>query len=98
MTSFIQQNQQKIQQFARENDIAYLGLFGSQARGDDKPHSDVDMVIKFKTPGGLLRRATIKLKLEQLLGINVDLISVNGINPMLKPYIEKEIIDLYETA
>jgi len=95
MTQFLQKYQQQISDFAANNDIAYLGLFGSEARNEAKPNSDVDMIIRFNRPGGLLRRASIKNKLETMFKRPVDLISQNGLSDMLKPYIEKDLIDIY---
>lgn len=95
MNKIIQQYQIQIHQFAKENDIAYLGLFGSYARNQDTPDSDIDLLVKFNTPGSLLRRASIKRKLEKLFNRKVDLVSQNALSPLLKPYIDKEIIDIY---
>lgn len=95
MKNIIQNCQIEIHQIAKENDIAYLGLFGSYARNQDTSNSDIDLLVKFNSPGSLLRRARVKLKLEKLFNKKVDLVSQNALSPLLKPYIEKEIIAIY---
>jgi uncharacterized protein len=72
-----------------------LGLFGSYSRNEETPTSDIDLLVKFNTPGGLLRRARAKLKLEKIFNKKVDLVSQNALSPLLKPYVEKELIDIY---
>lgn len=75
--------------------IAHLALFGSVARGDDVPESDVDIVLEFapeRNPG-LFRLAAITELLEADLGRSVD-VAVRG---SLRIGRHDEILaDLYE--
>ncbi len=68
-----------------------LGLFGSYARGENNPESDLDILAEFETPPGL-EFVDLANDLEELLKIKVDLVSKNAINIRLMRYIEKEII------
>lgn len=55
--------------------VSKVTLFGSRARGDNKPNSDVDLLCEFSTDKvGLILLSTIKQELEEKIGLNVDLI------------------------
>lgn len=70
-----------------------LRLFGSVARGDDRPESDLDFLVD-------LERKTfddymgIKFLLEDLFQRKVDLISETGIKPRIRDQILAEAIDV----
>ena len=54
--------------------IKKVSLFGSRAEGTNRPDSDVDLIMEFETPVSLLLLSTIQIELEELLGVDVDLI------------------------
>lgn len=70
-----------------------LALFGSWARGDQTPSSDVDILVEVAPSIGL-RFVTLAQRLEALLGRKVDLVSRRAIKPALWAYIEPDIIDV----
>ena len=60
---------------ADEFPITKIELFGSYARGTNKPESDVDLLVEFNTDAvSLLTLSAIKLRFEELLGVPVDLV------------------------
>ena len=69
-----------------------LGLFGSFVRNTPTESSDVDLVVEFQ-PGKKMFDNFIELAylLEELLGRKVELVTLNGLSPYIKPYILKEI-------
>ncbi|MCB9081693.1 MAG: nucleotidyltransferase family protein [Lewinellaceae bacterium] len=74
-----------------------IGVFGSFARGDNKEGSDLDVLIKFKDRVSLLKLVQIEQELSDKLGIPIDLVTENSIkNPLLKKYINKDLITIYE--
>ena len=69
--------------------IKKAGIFGSYVRGDQKKNSDIDILIE--PPKGIgFGFAGIELDLEDKLKKKVDLLSYNGISPLLKERILKE--------
>ncbi len=70
--------------------VKSLALFGSVARDEAKPNSDVDILVEFDGPATFDRYMELKLFLEDLLGHQVDLVTRKGIRPELAPYIEQE--------
>jgi uncharacterized protein len=81
----------------RRHGIRWLAVFGSHARGDARPDSDVDVVVEFApgmTPGlGIIRVADA---LRPVLGgRRVDLVTRRGLAPRLRPRILAEARELY---
>lgn len=76
--------------------VNYLGLFGSHARGEAKTDSDIDLLIDFDQTKSLFELADISLFLKSLLGQKVDLVDRDSIKKALKPYIEQDLITVYE--
>ena len=80
--------------------VKRVALFGSVVRGDETAASDIDILVELKPPA---ERSPIGLKwfaleqeLEQLLGCKVDLVSEGALSPYIRPYVEKEMVLLYE--
>jgi uncharacterized protein len=81
----------------RRHHIRWLAVFGSHARGDARPNSDVDVVVEFepgRTPGlGIIRVADA---LRPVLGgRRVDLVTRRGLAPRLRDRILVEARELY---
>jgi len=75
---------------AQHYNILEIGIFGSVARGDARPDSDVDIVFQTDEPN-LFRTASMKVELEHLLARRVDIVRFReGMNPNLKRRIQKE--------
>ncbi|MCK4600462.1 nucleotidyltransferase family protein [Candidatus Bipolaricaulota bacterium] len=72
--------------------VKSLALFGSLARGDAGPESDVDILVEFQGPSTFDRYMDLKFFLEELLNRPVDLVTRKALKPRLRPYVEKEAI------
>lgn len=69
------------------------GIFGSYARGEQTKKSDIDILIKVKAKKfSLLDLVGLELELERVLEKKVDLLTYNGIDPLLRDSILKEEI------
>jgi len=80
----------------REFDVSSLAVFGSVARGDDSPKSDVDLLVRFKKPVGLTRLIKLEDRFAQILGRRVDLGTENSLHPLIKNTVMKESKLIYE--
>jgi len=76
--------------------VKYAAVFGSVARGQAGPRSDVDLLVKFSITPGLLDYISLERNLTRKLGKKVDLVSYGGLNKYLKPYIVKDLVQIYE--
>ena len=54
--------------------IKRITLFGSRVTGKDNENSDVDLIMEFSLPISLLTLSMIKLKLEEILEVGVDIV------------------------
>ncbi len=81
----------------RKYHVKQLALFGSRARGDNRPDSDVDFLVDF-VPGSridLIQFSELQLELQKMLGIPVDLVSRGGLKPRMKDQVLSEARPLY---
>jgi predicted nucleotidyltransferase len=76
------------------NGIVHLAVFGSLARGDDRPDSDVDLLVTIApgAPIGLLELVRLSRRLEELLGRKVDLAEPAALKPNFRARVLKEQI------
>lgn len=97
METVIQQMQQSnFISLCREQGIRYLGLFGSTARNESGQDSDVDLLVDFNTTKSLFELADLKISLENVLGKKVDLVMRKNIKKIIEPYINQDLITIYE--
>jgi predicted nucleotidyltransferase len=78
--------------------VKRLDLFGSLARGDGTPGSDVDLLVEFEKPDLQLTRRFFGLlhRLEDALECEVDLLTVHGLkNPYFRRRVLKERVNIY---
>lgn len=73
--------------------VQWLGIFGSWARGDQTPHSDVDILVSLSRPLGL-EIVDLHECLERLLGLKVDLTTEGAVirKPLLWQSIQEDLI------
>ncbi|MGO9262522.1 MAG: nucleotidyltransferase family protein [Bryobacteraceae bacterium] len=77
--------------------VRELSLFGSAARGEMRPDSDIDLLVEF-LPGAhidLVDHAGLMLDLSHLLGKKVDLVSKNGLKPRIRASVLQDARLLY---
>ena len=78
-------------EFARFG-VESLALFGSVAREENQPGSDVDILVEFEGRATFDRYMGLKFFLEDLLGCRVDLVTNKALKPRMRPYVEKEAV------
>jgi hypothetical protein len=80
----------------KEYGVKKASVFGSVARGDDHPKSDVDLVIRVgHLPFGIWGFVGLKQDLEEALGRRVDVVSETSINPLLAEKIKDDLTEIY---
>ena len=72
--------------------ISSLALFGSVARDEAGPDSDVDLLVEFRETPGLAEYMGLKFWLEDRLGRRVDLGMEKALQPWARPLVEAEAI------
>ena len=75
----VEANKLEINEIVRRHHGRHVSLFGSVARGDETPSSDIDFLIEFEPGSSLFDLLHISEELEALLGIPVDVVSTGGL-------------------
>ena len=94
MMDLVKVNREEILQLAHKHGVTGIRVFGSMARGDAGPHSDVDLLIDVGQdpspwfPGGLIA------ELEQLLGRRVQVVTEGGLDASLRDRVLNESVPL----
>ena len=93
---------QLIAEYFKTQPVLKAWLFGSYARGEQHPNSDVDILVVFDQETGkgvsLLKHIGIALDLEDLLGKKVDLVTNGTLLPIIRESAEKDKVLIYERA
>lgn len=75
-----------------QHPIRSIGVFGSWARGEQRPESDVDLLIEFAEPVGLFEFFEVREKLENVLGVRVDLTTPGGLRPRIADRVRRDLL------
>ena len=87
----------RLAQICARYSVRELAVFGSAARGEMRPESDVDLLVDFKPEArlGLVQFARLSEELEGAIGRTVDLVTKPGLKPWLRPSVLREARLLY---
>jgi predicted nucleotidyltransferase len=69
-----------------------IGIFGSYVRGEQKPDSDLDVLVEFNERVGFFKFMQLEEYLENLLKVKVDLVSRKALKPRIGKNILKELV------
>jgi predicted nucleotidyltransferase len=72
--------------------VRSLSLFGSVARDEAGPESDVDVLVEFEGPTTFDGHMGLQIFLEDLLGCRVDVVTATGLKPRLRPLIDPDLV------
>lgn len=89
---------EKLIDICRANEVRKVSLFGSFVRGEAGPESDIDLIVAFLHPKGLLAFVKLERELSEAMGRKVDLLTEQAISPYLRKQILGEQQVLYEAA
>jgi predicted nucleotidyltransferase len=92
-----QVDETSLAELCRRYRVRELAFFGSAARGEMRPDSDIDMLVEFLPDSGidLVDYAGLMLELSHLLGRKVDLVSKKGLKPLIRASVLNEARPLY---
>lgn len=90
----IRDQREAILRLAAKHGARNVRIFGSVARGEAGPASDVDVLVDFESGRSLLDLVGFEQDLESLLGCSVDVVTDRGISPYMEARILREAIPL----
>jgi uncharacterized protein len=85
-----------LRHYFADKPIRRVAIFGSYAREQARPDSDLDVLVTPEKPVGLMALAGYKCDLEDLLGIEVDLGTETGVSKWVRPFIATDLRVVYE--
>ncbi len=85
----VKENRSDILRIAARHGARNLRVFGSVARGDAGPDSDLDILVNMEPGRSLFDMGELLVDLQDLLGCTVDVVSERG----LRPRIRKRVLD-----
>lgn len=94
MKANIKEIKEKVLPILREAGVKRSSIFGSYVRGEQKKNSDIDILVELPRGSSLLDLVGLEMKLKEVLGKKVDLITYKSVSPYLKDYILKEQVQL----
>ena len=74
-----------------QRNVARIGVFGSVARGDSTPDSDLDVLVQMTDEGDLFDLVGVKNLLEQNLGRSVDVVPIGGLKQDVRDAVLREV-------
>ena len=74
--------------------VTDLSLFGSFARDQATGDSDIDLLVQFDGPATSKQYFGMQFYIEDLLGRRVDLVTENALRAELRPYVERDIVNV----
>jgi predicted nucleotidyltransferase len=81
---------EQIQEVAKRNGAYDVRVFGSVARGEADPESDIDFLVKLEAGRSLLDLARLLRELQALLSVRVDVITEAGLRPRIREQVLSE--------
>ena len=88
--------QEKLKPLCVQAGVRRLGVFGSTARGDDGPTSDVDLVVTFREQVSMFDLMALEERMSNLLDRPVDLATDKGLHPLIRDNVSRELRIIYE--
>jgi predicted nucleotidyltransferase len=89
---FLQILGQHLPTLIEQYQIESLGVFGSYVRQEQGPDSDLDILVTFSEPPGLIAFIALENHLSDLLGIQVDMVMQEALKPHLGQRILREVV------
>ncbi len=79
LRELVESRRDEITEVVRRHKGRTVAVFGSVARGDDGPDSDIDFLVEFEDGSSLFDLLHISEELTELLGVTVDVVSAGGL-------------------
>jgi uncharacterized protein len=84
----------EIIRIAAAHGALHVSVFGSVARGEAVPGSDVDLLVEFDQTPSLLQLIALEQSLSDLLGVRVDVVMRHALRPEVGPHILRDVVSL----
>jgi predicted nucleotidyltransferase len=90
IAALIAEKKKEIREIAAKHGARNVRVFGSVARGEARPDSDVDFLVDMEPGRTLLDLGGLLMELRDLLGLDVDVVTEHGLKPRIRDRVLKE--------
>jgi hypothetical protein len=90
----LRQRRKAVLACAARHGATNVRVFGSVARGEERPGSDVDLVVDLAPRTGLFEIGTLRRELTEILGAPVDVAPSDSLRPRVRAEIERDGVPL----
>jgi len=87
--------QKIIKPLLERNDVVFAGVFGSFARGEANEASDIDLLVRFRSPKSLLEIVRLEHELSALTGRKVEVVTEKFLHPYIAGSVRRDLQPLY---
>jgi hypothetical protein len=94
LNELLNEKREDILRLAAQHGARNVRVFGSVARGEARPESDIDFLVEMEDGRSLLDLGGLLMDLQDLLGVDVDLVTVNGLHLRMKDQVMQEAVAL----
>ena len=94
----VQFNRERLVTLCEEHKVERLRIFGSAARSEERPDSDIDLLVDFSVPVGFFELIELEEQLAEFFGKSVDLLTERGLSPYLRDSILSQTQVLFDAA
>ena len=88
----LRQRRRSVIACAARHGASNVRVFGSTARGEDQPDSDIDLVVDLDRSAGLFELEALRRELSEILGVSVDVAPSDSLRPRVREEVEREAI------
>lgn len=85
---------QKLITITRKHGAVTVSLFGSFARGEASPSSDLDVLVEFEPGRSLLDLVRLERELSDSLGLEVDVVTPKSLHPLIRERVLEERVQV----
>lgn len=90
----VEHHKTEIRRIASRHGVRRVRVFGSLARGESRPDSDLDLLVEAGPRTSSWFPAGFILDLEKLLGLEVDVVTEGGLHPLLRDEVLRAAVEL----
>ena len=94
LPQFLPVLQEQLPLLAERYHVRSLGIFGSYIRREQRPDSDLDVLVSFSETPSLLKFIALENHLTDLFGVQVDLVMQEALKPHIGQYIMQEMVSV----
>ena len=94
LARFLQVLHEQLPSLVERYHVHSLGIFGSYVRQEQRPDSDLDLLVTFSETPSLLKFIALENHLADLLGVKVDLVMQEALKPRIGQHIIQEMVSV----